>query len=349
LSIISKIINKTILQKITRKNQTVYISILLFAMLQIATSNAHAGGLIGQVSSNPNSSPGSGASISDVYSDIDMRLRLASKASASACVEAQCDENFAFDARVIVIGRNLREAALQLYPEQEKVIRRMQFSVADKQEAGTASNNKGQIVLLRGVQDLQLSDDALGFVIAREMAHVLAGHHATNTSTKLIISALVSVLFPAVAIIGASSAAAQASTATTLLTSAASTATSMVGSEVAMAKMKPTQLNQADEIARTIMEKAGWDMRSVESVLTQGEPPESAWMSDLQASQYTLQAMIEKEDAEIVLLADEDVDLTQEIASHSAEAGNEVSPDAENEVNSDVDVDILPLHEAITE
>jgi hypothetical protein len=348
LSIISKIITKTILQNITRKNQTIYISILLFAMLQIATSNAHAGGLIGQVPSSANSSTNSGASISDVYSDIDMRLRLASKSSASACVEAQCDENFAFDARVIVIGRNLREAALQLYPDKEKLIQRMQFAVADKQEAGSASNNKGQIVVLRGVQDLQLSDDALGFVIAREMAHVMAGHHATNTSTKLIISALVSVLFPAVAIIGASSAAAQASTATTLLTSAASTATSMVGSEVAMAKMKPTQLNQADEIAHTIMEKAGWDMRSVESVLTQGEPPESAWMSDLQASQYTLQTMIEKEDAEIVLLADDDADLTQEnLASDDNTKTDDSSVDLSAEVYNEVE--ILPLNEAAVE
>jgi Zn-dependent protease with chaperone function len=319
------------------------MSFLLFAMLQIATSNARAGGLVGQTPSYPNSSPNSSLNISDAYSDIDMRLRLATKTSASACAAVQCDENLVFDTRVVAIGRNLSKAALQLYPQQEKLIRRMVFSVADKQEAGTASNNKGQIVVLRGVQDLHLSDDALGFVVAREMAHVMAGHHATNTSTKLIISALVSVLFPAVAIIGASSAAAQASTATTLLTSAASTATSMVGSEVVMAKMKPTQLSQADEIARTIMEKAEWDMRSVESVLTQDEPPQGAWMLDLQASRYTLQAMIEKEDAEVVLLADEDIDLTQEVAINAVEASDEISLD------TDADVSILPLYEAATE
>lgn len=322
------------------------MSFLLFALLQIATSNVHAGGLIGQTPPNANPSTESDASISDVYSDIDMRLRLATKISTGTCADTQCDENFAFDARVIVIGRNLSKAALQLYPENEKVIQRMQFSVADKQDAGTASNNKGQIVVLRGVQDLQLSDDALGFVIAREMAHVLAGHHATNTSTKLIISALVSVLFPAVAIIGASSAAAQASTATTLLTSAASTATSMVGSEVAMAKMKPNQLNEADEMARHMMEEVEWDMRSVESVLTQGEPPESPWMKDLQASRDDLQAIIEKEDAEIVLLIDEDADLAQ------ANAGNEEVQDNSNSdvaFEADTQIEITPLNETSLE
>lgn len=307
--------------------------------MQVATSNAMAGEVIAPENSNTNSNVSPAVNISDLYSDIDMRLRLATKAGVAACQATQCEENRDFDARVSAIGQHLSKAALQLYPQQEKVIKRMVFSVADKLEAGTASNNKGQVVVLRGLQHLQLSDDALGFAIAREMAHVMAGHHATNTSTKLIISALVSVLFPAVAIIGASSAAAQASTATTLITSAASTATSMVGSEVVMAKMKPTQLNQADEMALAIMETTEWDMRSVESVLTLDEPPLSAWMLDLQASKNRLQSFIEKEDAEIKLLEDEDVDLTQE----------SVASDEEVSHNVNADVYIVPLNEAAVE
>ena len=260
---------------------------LLFALLQYATSNAIAAEV--PVPSG----------ISDLYSDIDMRVRLSTKASALACMAEQCAENSAFDARVGAIGRYLSKAALMVYPQKRQVIDNFNFSVADKLEAGTASNNKGQIVIFRGVQSLQLSDDALGFVIAREMSHVLAGHHVTNTSTKLIISALATVLFPAIAIFGASSAAAQASTATTLISSAASTVTSMVGSEVVMAQMKPTQLNQADEMARNIMEKSEWDMRSVESVLTQDGVIKGAWMLDLQASRTALKTIVEAEDASI--------------------------------------------------
>ena len=259
----------------------------LLALLHYATENANAAEV--PIPSG----------ISDLYSDIDMRVRLSAKASALACVAEECAENSAFDARIDAIGRYLSKAALMAYPQKRKVIDNFNFSVADKLEAGTVSNNKGQIVVFRGVQGLQLSDDALGFVIAREMSHVLAGHHVTNTSTKLIISALASVLFPAFAIIGASSAAAQASSATTLISSAASTATSMVGSEVVMAQMKPSQLNQADEMARNIMEKNEWDMRSVESVLTQDGVVKGAWMLDLQASRYTLKAIIEEEDASI--------------------------------------------------
>ena len=267
---------------------------LLFALLQYATSNAIAAEV-------PVPS-----SISDLYSDIDMRVRLSTKASAVACVAEQCAENLAFDARVGAIGRYLSKAALMVYPQKDKVIGSFNFSVADKLEAGTASNNKGQIVVFRGVQSLQLSDDALGFVLAREMSHVLAGHHVTNTSTKLIISALATVLFPAIAIIGASGAAAQVST-------VASTATSMLGSEVVMAQMKPTQLNQADEMARNIMEKSEWDMRSVESVLTQDGVIKGAWMLDLQASRAALKTTIEQEDALVTDIAADDVEENIEI------------------------------------
>ncbi len=283
--------------------KSVVCTSLLFALLQIACSNTYAGGSIGAPGNkNPSTNVNPADGISDVYSDIDMRVRLATKASISACTAAQCEENRDFDARVGAIGRYLSKAAEQLYPQKQEVIQRMTFSVADKLEAGTASNNKGQIVVLRGVQNLQLSDDALGFVIAREMSHVLAEHHKTNTSTKLIISALATVLFPAIAIVGASSAAAQASTATTLLTSAASTATSMVGGEVALAQMKPTQLSQADEIALTIMEKVEWDMRSAQSVLIKDEPARSAWMLDLETSRIQLANKIEAEDVQITSL-----------------------------------------------
>ena len=293
---------------------------LLLALLQYATGNANAAEL--PVPSG----------ISDLYSDIDMRVRLSTKASAVACMAEQCAENLAFDARVGAIGRYLSKAALMVYPQKRQVIDSFNFSVADKLEAGTASNNKGQIVIFRGVQSLQLSDDALGFVIAREMSHVLAGHHVTNTSTKLIISALATVLFPAIAIIGASSAAAQASTA---ISSAASTVTSMVGSEVVMAQMKPTQLNQADEMARNIMEKSEWDMRSVESVLTQDGAIKGAWMLELEASRIALKTIIEDDDAATIdIPADYIKDYVQDYAEDNSDIITVQYPPPEIEIIS---------------
>lgn len=245
------------------------------------------------------------ASISDIYSDMDMRLRLAAKANVPPCEALSCDSHQEFDARVQQLGMQLSATAYAMYPTLGQRVAEFKFNVVDKKELGTASNSAGKIVIFRGLQALTLSDDALGFIIAREMGHVIGKHHVTNTSTKLIISALASVLFPAVAIIGASSAAAQASTATTLLTSAASTATSMVGSEVAISRMKPTQLAESDEIALQLSNHPEWDLRAVASILQLDEPNPNGWVEDLQVTTLNLQKTIADEEAAIALLEEE--------------------------------------------
>lgn len=234
--------------------------------------------------------------ISNLYSDIDTRLRMATKPDSAPCVDYKCEENRVFDSRIGAIGSYLSKAAAIRYPERAEFISHFTFSVADKSAMGTASNNRGNVFILRGLQTLDLSDDALAFIMAREMGHVLAGHHVSNTSTKLIITALASVLFPAAAIIGAGSTAAQASTATTLITSAASTATSVIGGEVALAKMKPSQLVEADEIALKILETSGWDMRSAKEVLIMDDAPQTAWIEDLEQSRQKLEKLIQAEE-----------------------------------------------------
>jgi Zn-dependent protease with chaperone function len=183
------------------------------------------------------------------------------------------------------------------------------------------------------LQALELTDDALSFVMAREMAHVIGKHHNKNTSTKLIISALATVLFPAVGIIGASSAATQATTATTLLTSAASTATSMLGSEVALAKMKPSQLIEADEIAVKVLNEREWNLRETASVLQldEAESTANSWLQDLQTSQHYLQQLAENEDAAIVALETNQIE-TDSIELNSAEIDQ-----------ADASIDPLPI------
>lgn len=240
------------------------------------------------------------STITDVYSDIDTRLKLAIKADAEICEEVSCEENQAFDERIQALGVGLTQAAIKAFPERETRIGKMQFSMVEKRDAGIASNSKGRVMVFRGLQDMQLSDDALAFIMAREMGHVLAGHHRTNTSTKLMISALASVLFPAVAIVAASSTAAQASTATTLITSAASTATSMIGGEVAVSSMKPTQLSESVDIALRIMQNGEWNIRSACSVLHHDAPPENGWWQDLELSRDQLELQVELEEASVI-------------------------------------------------
>ena len=114
----------------------------------------------------------------------------------------------------------------------------------------------------------------------------------------------------------------QATTATTLLTSAASTATSMLGSEVALAKMKPSQLLEADEIAVEVLNKPDsslhdWNMREVASVLQFDETdltsPSTAnsWLQDLQASQHYLQQLVDKEDEATLPLIESSSDVAE--------------------------------------
>ena len=266
--------------------------------------------------------------ISDAVSDVDMQLRLAAKPNVASCIADICLQNQAFDARVQQLGAQLSAAAYVEYPLLKKRLPSFVFSVADKKEAGSASNARGKVVLFRGLQQLTLTDDALRFVIAREMAHVIGKHHNKNISTKLIISALATILFPAVGIIGASSAATQATTATTLLTSAASTATSMLGSEVALAKMKPSQLLEADEIAVKVLSQREWNLRETASVLQLDETELSAtsatnnWLQDLQTSQHYLQQLVNSEDNAIVALATDQVEADQVDASSDAPAAD---------------------------
>lgn len=227
--------------------------------------------------------------ISDFYSDIDMRMRLATKPNGVACSGDVCLSNQIFDAQVQAIGQSLVKSAYEIYPELKKKTPKFEFSVADKKDLGSASNGSGRVVIFRGVQNLDLGDEALSFLVAREMGHVIGRHHKSNAKTKLLFTVLTGILFPAVSILSASSAAAQVSTATTLLTSAASTATSFLGSEVAIARIKPTQLSEADDISIHLMEDKGLtkaDLAQSLAFIVENENP-SAWEKDLyQSIQY---------------------------------------------------------------
>jgi len=237
--------------------------------------------------------------ISGIYSDMEMRMRLAAKPNAQACSGDACLSNQQFDVRVQVIGEHLTKSAHEIYPEIKKKVPNFVFSVVDKQVLGSASNASGAVVIFRGIQHLDLGDEALTFIVGREMGHVIASHHKSNAKTRLLISALAAVLFPAVGILSASSAATQATTATSLFTSAASTATSIVGSEVAMSKIKPGQLTEADDVAISILEHSGLNPQEIaQSLEFIVEKENSAgWEKDLnQSTHYVRQLAGEPEE-----------------------------------------------------
>lgn len=240
--------------------------------------------------------------INHFYTDMDMRVRLATKPNEAPCSGDQCLENKIFDLQVQQIGQSLVTSAYQTYPELKKKVPHFLFNVVDKKEAGMASNGSGKIVVFRGIQHLNLSDDALAFVMAREMGHVIGGHHERNTSTKIFFSIMAGVLFPAVTLISASNVAAQATTASSVATSAASTATSYFGSEAAISRIKPTQLIESDDIAIKLLNNRSWDMHAVDTALQIDNSDGNSWIKDLLSTQKYLAGKIAQEDADVTRL-----------------------------------------------
>jgi hypothetical protein len=134
---------------------------------------------------------------SAVYSEFDMHLQLVTAADAPACQEAECVADRAFDQRILALGRRLAVSAFRQHADLYLRFPRFEFVVADKADAGAASSAGGTVMIYRGVQRLNLDDAALAFVLAREMSHIIAGHHDENVTTSVLVAVAAQILFPA--------------------------------------------------------------------------------------------------------------------------------------------------------
>ncbi len=248
--------------------------------------------LLGACSTSPNgrlqvTAP---APVSDVYSEVDMRLNLATADSMQRC-EDDCTLNQLFDQQVAQTGSRLAQAAYALFPDLGSRLNSFEFVVADKSKAGSASNARGKIVIFRGVQQLQLNEPALAFLMAREMAHVIGQHHGENSATRVMIAVLAGVLFP-VSNLFNGTAATQTAFSSTAATTAASSVTSYVGSKLALASLKPEQISEADLIALGLLEHLGWTHQDVAASLA-GIPQleqSDGWAEDFRTSIANLDA-----------------------------------------------------------
>ena len=239
-------------------------------------------------------------SVSAVYSEVNMQLELVTKANERyQCAESECDATKNFELQVARLGERLAAQAFELYPELRERVSQFEFVIPEKSEPGTTSNASGTVAIFSGTRPLDSSDAALAFILAREMGHVIAGHHNENTATKIIVSVVAQVLFPISGLFrslsflpGASSAAAaSATTATTASASSAAvtataTAASFLGSQVVIASYWPKQLGEADAIALNLLARLGYDPLDTADALAAAEnrPTDSAWLRDLRAS-----------------------------------------------------------------
>ena len=240
-------------------------------------------------------------SVSAVYSEVNMQLELVTKADARyKCAESECDANKNFELQVARLGERLAAQAFELYPELSERVSQFKFVIPEKTEPGTTSNASGTVAILSGTRPLESSDPALAFILAREMGHVIAGHHNENTAIKIIVSVIAQALLPITSIFrslsslpGASSAAAaSATTAATSATGSAAaltataTAASFLGSQVVIANYWPKQLDEADAVALTMLARLGYDPRDTADALAalENRPIDSSWLRELRAS-----------------------------------------------------------------
>jgi hypothetical protein len=286
--------------------------------------------------------------VSEVYSEVNMRLQLATTADARyQCTESECDASKDFEMRVARLGARLADKSFELYPDLGERLGRFGFVISDKAEPGTTSNASGMVVVFSGTRALELSDTALAFILAREMGHVIGRHHNENTATSIIVSVLAQVLLPMTGLLrslallpGASSAAAASATTATATTGSAAAATatataaSFLGSRAVIATYWPQQLAEADTIALTVLARLGYDPQETADALAEAErrlAGDSSWPRDLRASaghvaQIAQGPRVDKERLP-QLAASEPLKLTHVIGNPSADA-TEPSPQA---------------------
>lgn len=233
---------------------------------------------------------------SAVYSEFDMHLQLVTATNAPSCVEADCVADRAFDQRILALGRRLADVAYRQHADLHLRFPRFEFVIADKADPGAASSAAGTVVVFRGVRRLGLDDAALAFILAREMGHVIAGHHDENVATSVLVAVAAQILLP-VLNLGALFSSGAATTATTAAattaagsvatTTAVASAASFAGSRVLRASERPQQMLEAETLALELTTAAGWEGREVSDQLQALKPAlgdEPAWTVELRQS-----------------------------------------------------------------
>ena len=228
--------------------------------------------------------------ISELYSQVSLRVKLAftpgERRDHFENPERECTGPSIFERRVARIGARLAEAAYRSHPGLKERIPQFVFAISDKLDPGVASTAGGLIVVLQPVSEISLSDDALAFVIAREMGHVISRHHEQNTAASIAFSVAATVLAPALNIAKLLALAGSSSGSAAAVTQVTSSAASFAGSQAVIASYGDRQRRTSDGVAMRLMPLAGFDVRAVPvgllSECQQAEP--TKWLRQLHES-----------------------------------------------------------------
>lgn len=174
----------------------------------------------------------------------------------------------AYQAQVRRVGLRLQAAAQSSYPEEVKRIGAFDIYVADAKEISTMSSGTGKIAINAGFASVKPTDPWLAFVIAREMGHVVAGHHESNSGASIAVSVLMTLLLPGSGLL--------------------KSAISLGGSELASGSRREKQGQEADAVAFKLLAAAGYSSKTVVRSLRQKplgeEDASTAWATDFHAS-----------------------------------------------------------------
>lgn len=231
-----------------------------------------------------------------VYSEIDMRLQLVTAADAPPCREEDCSFDGAFDQSILVLGNRLAESAYRQYPDLRQRFPRFEFVVADKREPGAASSSGGTVVIHRGTRRFGPEDTALAFILAREMGHVIAGHHDENVTTSILVSIAAQILLPMINVARGAVAAVSSGAASTAASSAVASVASMAGSRALRASFRPAQVKEAEVIGLGLMVAAGWtawDVGVELNAMYARLPEEINWTLELRESSQRIAGLFQ--------------------------------------------------------
>ena len=171
------------------------------------------------------------------------------EAQIAGCNAACQDRQRRFGARVAEIGKTLEAAARDMSPESVARIGAFDIGVDPEMDMATASSAGGRIALGAGLARLEPNDDVIAFLIAREMAHVIARHDEEDSGARIFFSA-VTALLP-IALV-------------------ARLVASMVGSGAMMGSWAGEQRREADEIAVALLVRTGRTVYGVGRSLANG-------------------------------------------------------------------------------
>lgn len=224
--------------------------------------------------------------LASAHADISFTMTTGSRWDAG-CEEAVCptraDREAAtrFALQVQRVTGVLQKGAEFEYPDLTQrlpgmVGSRFDVYVVDGDEPGSASSANGRIALNAGLGARNPYDDWLAFVIAREMGHVIARHHEENSAAGIATSVIMNILIPG----------------SSLLKALASAG----GSGIAAKSQLKEQALEADVIALSLLQAAGFHLRDISLTLLL-EPvalDQGRWSQSFRNSSEHLQAEVRR-------------------------------------------------------